>query len=237
MTANQTGPLCVIVGAGQGNGQALARRFSDGGYRVALLARDNIRLAAIAASMPNTSAFYCDIVDNKSLDAAFAAIHTSLGFVDTLIFNAGSIVRGDALTVSVADFEAAWRLNTLGTLMAARQVLPSMLATGKGTIIVMGATASRRGGSGVAAFAAAKAGQRALAESLARAYGPRGVHVAHLVIDAVLDGPGARKRLPNKPDDFFCASADVAETAFAIAGQRRSAWTFELEVRPFAEAW
>lgn len=237
MTANPSGPLCAIVGAGPGNGKAMAKRFSDGGYRIALLARDKTRLAAIAASIPNSSAFSCDITDHRSIEAAFAAINAGSGPVDTLIFNAGSIVRGDALTVSIADFEAAWRLNTLGALMAARQVLPSMLAAGKGTIIIMGATASRRGGGGVAAFAAAKAGQRALAESLARAYGPRGIHVALLVIDAVLDEPGARMRLPDKPDSFFCAPVDVAETAFALACQRRSAWTFELEVRPFGEAW
>lgn len=230
-------PLCAIVGAGPSNGAALASRFSQAGFRTALLARDIGRLEAMAASIPHASAIQCDIADVSSVETAFAAVNAKLGPVDTLIFNAGKVVRGDALSVSIEDFEAAWRLNTLGAFISVRQVLPSMLKAGAGTIIIVGATASRRGSAGTAAFGAAKAGQRSLAESLARAYGPRGVHVALIVIDAVVDEPAARARLSDRPDDFFCAPADVAETAYMLANQARSAWTFELEVRPFAEVW
>jgi NADP-dependent 3-hydroxy acid dehydrogenase YdfG len=230
-------PVCVVLGAGPGNGAAIARRFADAGARVALMARNLDRITTLASSIAGARAIQCDACEPRSLQAAFAATRAQLGAVDTLIYNAGNGVWGDALTVKLEDFESAWRLSAMGALLAAREVLPQMLAAGSGRIIFVGATASRRGGTMTAAFAPAKAAQKSLAESLARTYGPKGIHVALVVIDAVVDEPTMRTRMTDKPDDFFCRPADIANTIFMVAQQQKSAWTFELEVRPFGEKW
>ncbi len=237
MTENDQRPVCALIGAGPGNGAALARRFADGGYRLALLARDETRLGAIAGTIPGAQAFACDATNPGSLESVLSVVASAMGPVDTLIYNAGKGVWGDALSVSTEAFEDAWRLNALGCFAAARAVLPSMLDAGKGSIIIIGATASRRGGASAAAFASAKGAQRLLAESMARAYGPRGVHVALLVLDAIVGEPLMREKLADRPDDFFCMPTDIAETAYAIAHQPRSAWTFELDMRPYGEKW
>lgn len=230
-------PVCAIVGAGPGNGFALARHFAAAGYRVAVLARTLDRLQEFANTVFGVAAFACDVTDAASITSALSAIERGLGPIDTLVYNAGKFVRGDALSVSPADFETAWRVNALGAFLCAQHVLPAMVAAGRGNIIFVGATASRRGAAQAVAFAAAKAAQRLMAESLARAYGPQGVHVSLLVIDAVVGEPLMRARFSDRPDDFFCAPDAVAETAVMLSQQKRSAWTFELEVRPFAEKW
>lgn len=230
-------PVMAIVGAGPGNGAAIARRFAAAGYRVALIGRDSGRLTALAAGVERARAYVADAADRAALAAAFAAIGAELGQVSVLVHNAGHFIRGDALTVSEADFRASWEVTTLGAFLAVRQVLPGMLAAGSGAIVLVGATASRRGGPLSAAFAPAKAGQRALAESLARSYGPKGVHVSLVVIDGVVDLPAARERLPDRPENHFVRADDVAETVFMLARQPDTAWTFEMDLRPFAESW
>lgn len=230
-------PVCAIVGAGPGNGAAFARRFVAEGYRVALLARNGERLAELAASMPQSRAYPCDVTDGDSLRAAFEAIARDLGPVEVLVYNAGKMVWGEPLALSEADFEGAWRVNAQGAFLAVRAVLPIMLEAGRGTILFIGATASRRGRPKTTAFAAAKAAQRSLAESLARAYGPKGIHVSLLIIDGVVDEPVNRPGFPGRPDECFLKPDDIAETAVFLARQPRSAWTFELDVRPFVEAW
>ncbi|MGD9979514.1 MAG: SDR family NAD(P)-dependent oxidoreductase [Hyphomonadaceae bacterium] len=233
----ENAPVCAVVGAGPGNGAALARRFAANGYRVALLARDRAKLDALSQGIAGSATFVCDATDSVSLTAALTKIAQTMGPIDTLVYNAGKGVWGDALSVAEGDFEGAWRLNAFGLFAAARAVLPAMLEVGKGNILVMGATASRRGGAQAAAFAAAKGAQRLLAESLARAYGPRGVHVALLIVDAVVGEPLMRVKLPDRPDDFFCMPDDIASAAHALATQPRSAWTFECDLRPFGEKW
>lgn len=229
--------VCAIVGAGPGNGAALARQFAANGHCTALLARDKARVDALASEIPGASGFACDAADAASLTAALAEVARMRGPIETLVYNAGKGVWGDALSVSERDFEGAWRLNAFGLFAAARAVLPAMLEAGKGAILVMGATASRRGVAQTAAFAAAKGAQRLLAESLARAYGPKGVHVALLIIDAVVGEPVMRAKLADRPDDFFCMPVDIAAAAYALAQQPRSSWTFECDLRPFAEKW
>jgi NAD(P)-dependent dehydrogenase (short-subunit alcohol dehydrogenase family) len=154
-----------------------------------------------------------------------------------LIYNAGSGVRGAAERIPLDAFENAWRVNALGALAASQQVIPAMKAAGGGTIIFIGATASLRGGPQTAAFAPAKAAQRGLAESMARSLWPERIHVALIVIDAVVDLPRTRQNMPDKPDDFFIKPEDIASTAVWLANQPRSAWTFEAIVRPFGEKW
>lgn len=230
-------PVCVIAGVGPGNGAAFARRFAKGGYAVALLARNDAYAGKLAAELPGARAFRCDVTDAASVAAAFAAVKKQLGDPEVLIYNAGSGMWGHVEDVSAADFEAAWRINALGALLASQQVIPGMKRAKKGAIVFVGATASRRGGANFAAFAPAKAAQKSLAESMARHLGPLGIHVSLLVIDGMVEVPGTRELTSDKPESFFIKPADIARTAYHLTRQNPSAWTFEAEVRPFAEKW
>ncbi|HVI04465.1 MAG TPA: SDR family NAD(P)-dependent oxidoreductase [Sphingomicrobium sp.] len=232
-----TKPVCVVVGVGEGNGAALARAFAREGMTLALLARGTNFTNSLADELGNAQAFACDVSDPKSIADAFARIRSELGDPETLVYNAGSGVWGDVETITPDGFESSWRVNALGALAASQQVIPAMKATGSGTIIFIGATASLRGGPRTAAFAPAKAAQRSLAESMARTLWPQGIHVALIVVDAVVNLPRTRQNMPDKPDDFFLQPDDMAATAVWLAGQSRSAWTFEVAVRPFGEKW
>lgn len=230
-------PVCVVVGVGPGNGAAFARRFAREGYRVALLARRRELSDQLATELAGARAYRCDVSDPESIEAAFAAIQAELGVPAVVVYNAGSGVFGTFDEVSAADFEAAWRVNAFGLFAVARKVAPTMRAAGAGSLIVVGATASRRGVPRTAAFAPAKAAQRSLAESLARTLWPAGIHVALIVVDGVVDLPATRAWLKDKPDSFFIQPDDVADTALHLARQPRSAWSFEVEARPFGESW
>lgn len=230
-------PVCVVTGVGPGNGAAIARRFAQDGYAVALLARSTAFVAALAAELDGATAYACDVGNEAAVAAAFGRIATELGPVETLVCNAGSGVWGDVEHISAVDFEATWRVNALGTLLPAQQVIPGMRQRGGGNIIVIGATASRRGGVRSAAFAPAKAAQRSLAESMARSLWPAGIHVAMVIIDGVVDLERTRKAMPDKPDSFFVQPDAVAATVRWLSRQDRSGWSFEVEARPFAEHW
>jgi NAD(P)-dependent dehydrogenase (short-subunit alcohol dehydrogenase family) len=230
-------PVCAVVGIGPGNGAAFARRFSTEGFAPALLARSSSYAAELASTLPGAHAYACDVGDPRSIDLAFEAIRTQMGDVDALIYNAGSGVWGSVEEVSAVDFEASWRVNTLGALLAAKQVIPAMKKARHGSIVFIGATASRRGGAKTAAFASAKAAQRSLAESMAKQLWPEGIHVSLIVVDGVVNLASTRKRMPDKPDSFFVEPDDVAATAFWLTQQRPSAWSFEVEARPFGEKW
>ena len=230
-------PACVVAGVGPGNGEAFARRFAAEGYSVALLARRKDRIEALAGELPNARAFACDVTDAASVQAALAAAEAQLGQAEVLIYNAGKGVWGDVEQVKPADFEEAWRINALGLFLTARRVIPAMTAAGRGAIVVVGATASLRGMAGTAAFASAKAAQRSLTQSLARHLWPKGIHVALIIIDGVVGGPETRQRFSDKPDDFFVKPAAVADIALSLVRQDRSAWSFEVEARPFGEKW
>jgi NAD(P)-dependent dehydrogenase (short-subunit alcohol dehydrogenase family) len=230
-------PICVIVGVGEGNGAALARAFSKAGMAVALLARQSEFSTKLAATLPNARAYACDVSNGTSVAETFARIRSELGPPTTVVYNAGSGVWGDVERISLEAFEAAWRVNAFGALAVSREVIPAMKAVGGGNIIFIGATASRRGGPKTAAFAPAKAAQRSLAESMARSLWPCGIHVALIVVDAVVDLPGTRRSMPDKPDSFFLKPEEMAMSAVWLAQQPRSAWTFEIDVRPFREQW
>lgn len=230
-------PVCVIVGAGPGNGAAFARRFSLAGYRIALLARDREQLDTLEAGIDNSRAYAYDATSPADADSVFARVRSELGPPEVLIYNASTREFGDIDRTSPELFERAWRVNSFGCLLAVKQVLPDMRATGGGTILVIGATASRSGAAGFTAFASAKAAQRSLAQSLARRLGPEGIHVGYVIIDAVVDMPASRAMLPDQPDTFFARPDDIAESVYFLAGQPRSAWTFELDLRPFGEHW
>jgi len=230
-------PVCAVVGVGPGNGAAFARRFAVEGYAVALLARRTDLTRQLASELPGARAYACDVSDTASVDGAFAAIRSDLGDVDVVVYNAGTGVWGSVEEVSAADFEASWRTNTLGALLVSKQVIPAMKRARQGSIVFIGATASRRGNVKTAAFAPAKAAQRSLAESMARHLWPAGVHVSIVIVDGVVDLPGTRQRIPDKPDTFFVKPDDVADTVVQLTRQKPSAWSFEVEARPFGETW
>jgi NAD(P)-dependent dehydrogenase (short-subunit alcohol dehydrogenase family) len=232
-----TKPVCAVVGIGPGNGQALARRFAAAGYALALLSRRNDLSAALAAELGDARAYECDVADAASVSRAFERIRADLGEVDVLVFNAGAGIWGTVEEISPQGFETAWRINALGLLLTAQAVIPAMKRKGAGSIVVIGATASRRGMPRTAAFAPAKAAQRSLAEAMARQLWPAGIHVSLIIIDGVVDLARTRQQMADKPDDFFLKPDDIAETAYWLTRQSRSAWSFEVEARPFGEKW
>lgn len=229
--------VCAVIGVGPGNGAALARRFAADGYALALMARSKKNTEALAEELADARSFACDVGDAASVADAFAAVRAEMGEVDVVVFNAGSGVFGALDDVSAADFEASWRVNSLGLFLVAKEVTPAMKAAGEGAIVVIGATASRRGTARTTAFAPAKAAQRSLCEALARQLGPDGIHVALIILDGVVDLPRTREVMKDKSDDFFIKPSGVADLASMLVRQDRSAWTFEAEARPFGETW
>lgn len=234
MTAKK---VCVVVGVGPGNGAALGRRFAKEGYAVALLARSTATSGPLAASLADARAYSCDATDAASVASTFTAIEREMGPVHTLVYNAGSGTWGTVEDIDPAALEDAFRVNALGLLLAAQKVISQMKAQGGGNIVVIGATSSRRGVARTAAFAPAKAAQKSLAESMARHLWPQNIHVSLIIVDGVVDLPRTRALMKDKPDDFFIAPDDLADTAFHLTLQPRSAWSFEVEARPFKESW
>jgi len=227
----------VVAGVGPGIGASLVRRFAKAGYAVAMLARNRDTLDALEREIDGARGYPCDVGSAESVAHAFAAIRTDLGEVEALLYNAGSGIFGDVESISPEQFEAAWRVSAYGALLCVREVIPAMKAAGDGSIIFTGATASRRGVPRTAAFAPAKAAQRSLAESMARALWPSGIHVSVIIVDGAVDLARTRRAMPEKPDSYFIKPSAVAETAFQLTCQDRSAWSFEVEARPFAEHW
>ena len=230
-------PVCVVIGVGPGNGVALSKRFAHEGYRVAMLTRSEDKLREYERAIPHSWGISCDASNADALRSALDTVVTSWADVDVLIYNAGAGVWGTFEDVSAEDFETTWRVNARGLYVAAQHAAPSMAERGQGAILVIGAGAAWRGRPKTVAFAAAKAAQRSLAQSLARQLGPRGVHVAYFVIDGVIDLPRTREMMPNKPDDFFLQPDAIATSVYQTATQPRSAWSFEVELRPFGENW
>lgn len=229
--------VCVVIGVGPGNGAALVGKFAMAGYRVAMIARSPDTLAELEVHFADAKGYICDVADAEGLNTALAAIERDEGPVEVLVYNAGKGLWGDALEVSAQDFEASWRVNCFGAYNAARAVLPGMIERGAGNIVFIGATASRRGGAKAVGFAAAKAAQRSLAESLARAFGPKGIHVSLIVVDGIVAEPFMLERFKDRPRDFFVEPIDIAGMALMLVNQPRSTWSFELEARPFGEIW
>jgi len=232
-----TDRVCAVVGVGPGIGAAYARRFAGEGYAVALLARSTGFTAQLAASLPSARAYACDVTDAAAVSRAFTDLRADLGDPEVLLYNAGSGVFASFEDTAAEQFEAAWRINALGAFLSSKEVVPAMKRAGRGAIVMTGATASRKGGARAAPFSSAKGAQRLLAESMARSLWPQGIHVALVVVDGVVDLPRTRERLKDKPDSFFVQPDGVAAIALDLVRQDRSAWSFEVEARPFAEAW
>lgn len=230
-------PIALITGVGPGTGAALSRRFAHGGYRVAMLARDASRLQALEGELPNARGFVCDVAEREQVESTIAAIEDAMGAPSVLIHNAVGGAFGNFLDIDPEVLQRNFQINTMALLYFARRLAPAMIAARQGTIITTGNTSALRGKASFAGFAPSKAAQRILAEAMARELGPKGVHVAYLLIDAVIDVPWTRERWPDRPQEFFIAPSAIAEEAWHIVQQERSAWSFNVEVRPFGEVW
>ena len=232
MTGKTMKPLALVTGVGPGTGAAVARRFAEGGYRVAMLARDAGRLASLAKEIPDSIAAPCDVSDAGALKRTIA----ELGDPKVVVHNAVGGAFGAFKDIEPETLQRNFNVNTMALFNLAKLTAPAMVEAGAGALIVTGNTSALRGKAAFAGFAPTKAAQRILAESLARDLGPKGVHVAYLVIDAVIDVPWQRARLPNAADDFFISPASIAHEVY-LAHQPRDAWSFLAEVRPYHEPW
>jgi NAD(P)-dependent dehydrogenase (short-subunit alcohol dehydrogenase family) len=230
-------PLAIVTGVGPGTGAALVRRFHAGGYRVAMLARSAERLGALASELSDTIALPCDVSDPVALHSALEQAEAQAGAPKVVVHNAVGGAFANFLDVDPEVLERNFQVNVMALLHLGRWAAPRMQAAGGGALIVTGNTSAERGRANFAAFAPTKAAQRILAESMARTMGPRGVHVAYLVIDAAIDLEWQRKNNPDKPDDYFCRPSDIADEVWHLAHQPKSAWSFRSEIRPYAEVW
>ena len=233
-----TKKVCLVTGVGDGTGAAVARRFSQEGYHVAMLARNEERLAQLEQELPNAKAFAFDLADLDRLAAVSRQVTAEMGLPDVIVHNAVRATFKGFLEAEPEELERNFRVNTTSLLYMAREFAPAMIERGSGTIIVTGNTAALRGVPNYALFAPTKAAQRILAQSLARDLGPKGIHVAYMVIDAAIDTPWTRVPFnPDKPEDFFSKPAAIADEVFHVAHQDRSAWAFDVAIRPFGEKW
>ena len=233
--------VAVIVGVGPGIGGAVARRFAGEGHAVALAARSPEKLAPVAEAIENAGGVALpvpmDATDAGQVEEAFARIRSELGDPSVLVYNAGAFHIAGLLEIDTATFERSWRINCLGAFHCAQQVLPAMVDAGRGTLLFTGATGSLRGGARFSCLAVGKFGLRALAQSMAREFGPQGVHVAHVIIDGMVDLPRTRSWMPDKPDEAFLAPDAVAEAYWALHSQHPSTWTHEIDLRPATESF
>lgn len=243
-----TDRIALIVGVGGGTGVALCRRFSQGGYRVAMIARNAERLAALETEIPRARGYPCDVADLDRLGATIERVQAELGAPHVLIHNAVAATFAKILEASVDDLERNFRVNTTSLFFLAQKLVPAMIDRGEGAIMVTGNTSSFRGIPLRPAFAPTKAAQRILAQSLSKDLGPKRVHVGYITIDAAIDAPwiasarGARGIRPPadwqfERDDYFAHPDAIADEVYHIAHQHPSTWSFDHVIRPFAENW
>ncbi len=231
--------VAVVVGAGPGLGSALARRFAHAGMKIAIARRSADKLAPLVNELGgNARAYACDATDEAAVRQLFAAASADLGAPALVVFNAGAFVRKGVLDTTAEEFERCWRVACLGGFLVGREAARSMLARAadhKGTIIFTGATASLRGGAQFHNLAVGKFGLRALAQSMAREFQPQGIHVAHVVIDGQIEGERPGHSAAERGKDSVLDSAAIAETYYQLHLQPRSAWSHEVDLRPYVE--
>jgi NAD(P)-dependent dehydrogenase (short-subunit alcohol dehydrogenase family) len=230
--------VAVVLGVGPGLGASLSRRFAQG-YAVAISARSADYLRSLGDEIRGAGGdaleVPADMSDPAQVEAAFKTIRERLGPPAILIYNAGAGPFGSLADISAEQYEYSWRVNALGAFVSAKEVAPNMIAQGNGVMLFTGATAGVKAGPRSAAFGPAKFAMRGLAQSLARDLGPKGIHIAWINVDGVIDIPRTRKNAPQLKDEDLLKPAAIAETYWHVAHQDRSAWTMELEVRPFKE--
>lgn len=246
----KTKPLCLVTGVGDATGRSVVTRFIDGGYKVAMIARNAKRIDEIAKQHNHAYAFCCDVSDLEALEQVVNQIQESHGPVSVLVHNAVSHTFGTFLDSDPREMERNFRVNTTALLYLARWLSPDMIARKNGAIVCTGNTASYRGVPNYALFAPTKAAQRVLCESMARDLGPKRVHVAYVSVDAAIDVTWIEEIDGENPDwltppddwpwpreDFYTNTHAIADEIFHIAHQHYTAWSFETVIRPFAEKW
>ncbi len=239
--------VCLVVGVGDGLGSALAHAFAAEGHVVCMMrrARNLDALEAVAQSIRDAGgAAHAYGVDARSEDemvALFATIERDIGPLEVVVFNIGANVRFGIRETTARVFTKVWEMACFAGFLAGREAANVMVPRGRGSILFTGATASVRGRDGFAAFAAAKHGLRAVAQSMARELGPQGIHVAHVVIDGAVDGVFTRQNRSNVAEllaeDVILKPEDIAAAYVNLHKQPRSAWTHELDLRPWRESW
>jgi NAD(P)-dependent dehydrogenase (short-subunit alcohol dehydrogenase family) len=230
-------PIVIVTGVGPGTGSAIVRRFAAEGFRVIALARSPDHIRALEQELPDTHAMICDVSSESEVTNAVANIRKLYGSPNVLVHNAVGGGWGTFLEIEPKLLDRNFQVNVMGLLYLARELAPDMIRAGSGTILVTGNTSAIRGKANFAGFAPTKAAQRILSESIARDLGPRGIHVAYVLIDAVIDVPRMREPLPEAPDEFFIKPSAIADELWHLYGQDRSAWSFLTEIRPFGEKW
>jgi len=240
-------PLAIIIGVGPGLGASLCRRFSRGGYTVACLSRNLPYLTTLATSITASTGHpaipvQCDVTSEESITQALTPLlikrdtGDNIVPVDVLIYNTGPQFRpGSFLNATRQDFVNGFNAGPLGAISAAQAVLPGMVNRGKGTILFTGATAAMKGGAGFGVLATAKFAMRALSQSLAREFGSKGIHVAHVIVDGLILSERTRQYRSDASEDTFLHPDDMAEVFWNLHQQPRTVWTQELDMRPFTE--
>ena len=235
------GKTAAVLGVGPGLGAAVARRFAREGFAVALMARREESVAGAREEIEGAGGralpVSADATDPASVAAAFDEVRSSLGAPEVFVYNAGAFQMGGILDLSPEKFDECFKANCAGAFYAAQQVLPAMVEAGRGTVLLTGATAALRGGARFSALAVGKFGLRALAQSMAREFGPQGVHVAHVVVDGQIDTPRVREMSPGREDHTMLSPDAIAETYWQLHSQDRTAWTLELDLRPAVESF
>jgi NAD(P)-dependent dehydrogenase (short-subunit alcohol dehydrogenase family) len=238
---------CLVIGAGIGVGGAIARAFAARGHAVCLTRRprnlDQVEALAdeIRAEGGRAHAYGVDARSEDEMVALFDRIEAEVGPLEVVVFNIGANVRFDIRDTTARVFTKVWEMACFAGFLAGREAARVMVPRGRGTILFTGATASIRGREGFAAFAAAKHGLRAVAQSMARELGPRGIHVAHVVVDGAIDGAFTRSTRADVQDlldrDLILKPEDIAANYVWLHTQPKSAWTHELDLRPWSETW
>jgi NADP-dependent 3-hydroxy acid dehydrogenase YdfG len=238
MASNSEKKVAVVVGVGAGLGAALARRFATD-YKVALIARSSEVIEETTDEIRTVGGIALPIQSDATVESQMASAHErinrELGPIEILIFNGGRRPIGRLMETTPEIFEQTWRLHAFGAFLWARQVVPQMLARGSGTILITGATAGVRPWPTSAAFAPAKFAVRGLAQVMARDLHPQGIHVAYVNVDGGIDIPLLRKFMPDAKDEDLLKPSAIADAFWFLAHQDRSAWSHELDVRPFKE--
>lgn len=233
--------VAAVLGVGPGLGAAISRRFAREGFAVALLARSEGSTAPVREEIERSGgealAVETDATDAASVARAFERVRDSLGDPEVFVYNAGAFQMGGIMDLSPEDFDTCLKANCAGAFYASQQVLPAMVEQGRGSVILTGATASLRGSANFSALATGKFALRALAQSMAREFGPQGIHVAHTIIDGQIDTPRVRSMSPDRDESTMLSPDAIAEAYWQLHRQNSTAWTLELDLRPAVESF
>lgn len=244
-TATHNNKVVLVVGAGDSTGGAIAKRFAEEGFVACVTRRSADKLQplvdAINANGGQAHGFACDARKEEEVIALVEQIESQIGPIEVLVFNIGANVPCSILEETARKYFKIWQMACFSGFLNAREVAKRMVTRQRGTILFTGATAGLRGAAGFAAFAGAKHGIRALAQSMARELGPLNIHVAHVVVDGAIDTDFIRDNFPEKyalkAEDGILDPAHLAENYWFLHNQPRDAWTFELDLRPWSERW